>query len=142
MKLIATAIDIAAPPARVWQILTDFPAHAQWNPFIKSVSGRAEAGEKLRVHVQPPGGRGMVFKPTVLAADPERELRWKGKLLVPGIFDGEHSFRLEPTTTGTRFHHGEKFSGIIVAMMGESSFVPLREGFEAMNAAIKTRAED
>jgi len=30
-----------------------------------------------------------------------RELRWLGRLLIPGLFDGEHSLRLEPTLDAT-----------------------------------------
>ena len=39
----------------------------------------------------------MTFRPTVLAVNPGRELRWRGQLLLPGIFAGEHSFLIEPT---------------------------------------------
>ena len=42
--------------------------------------------------MQPPGGRGATLRPTVLEADPGRQLRWLGQLLLPGLFDGDHSF--------------------------------------------------
>ena len=141
MKIVSTSILISAPPERVWDVLTDFPRHPEWNPFIRSISGPLVPGEKLRVHIKPPGGKGMTFNPTVLAAQPARELRWKGKLLLPGIFDGEHFFRLEPSGDGTRFVHGEKFSGLLVAVMGASSFEQIERGFRDMNEAIKERAE-
>jgi hypothetical protein len=141
MKTIETAIDIAAAPARVWQILTDFPAHAEWNPFITSIAGPLAVGEKLSIRVQPPGGKGMTFRPVLLVADEARELRWKGRLLLPGLFDGEHLFRLEPNGTGTRLHHGERFSGLFVAMTGRASFAQIERGFHAMNEALKRRAE-
>jgi hypothetical protein len=32
----------------------------------------------------------------VLEVVPGRTLRWLGHLLVPGIFDGEHYFEIEP----------------------------------------------
>jgi len=37
----------------------------------------------------------MTFRPTILKAEPERELRWLGRLLLPGLFDGEHVFEIE-----------------------------------------------
>ncbi len=141
MKTISTSILISAPPERVWDVLTDFPRHPEWNPFIQSISGPLVPGEKLKVRIKPPGGKGMTFNPTVLTAQPARELRWKGRLLLPGIFDGEHFFRLEPSGDGTRFVHGEKFSGLLVALMGASSFKQIERGFRDMNEAIKGRAE-
>jgi len=141
MKRVATFVDVKAPAARVWDILTDFPTHPQWNPFITAISGPLSVGAKLVVHITPPGGKGMRFTPKVLVADPERELRWRGRVGVPGLFDGEHYFRLEPTDTGTRFHHGEDFSGLLVALTPKSSIEAIQDGFRAMNEALKTRAE-
>jgi hypothetical protein len=38
----------------------------------------------------------MTFRPTVTAADSPWELRWPGKLIIiAGVFDGEHAFRIE-----------------------------------------------
>ena len=141
MRRIATTIDISAPPERVWAILTDFPAHAGWNPFITAISGEPKAGARLAIRVEPPGGKGMSFRPRVLVAEPERELRWLGRLIVPGLFDGEHYFLLEPIAGGTRLTHGENFRGVLVAMMGDASFAAIESGFSAMNAALKARAE-
>ena len=89
MKELRSEIEIEAPTERVWRVLTDFAAYPEWNPFIRRVSGRAEVGERLVVHMQPSGTRGMTFRPTVMKVEPGRELRWLGHLLVPGIFDGE-----------------------------------------------------
>jgi hypothetical protein len=35
----------------------------------------------------------MRFRPTVLKAEPPRELRWLGHFVFRGIFDGEHIFQ-------------------------------------------------
>jgi hypothetical protein len=141
MHRVRTTIDIAAPPERVWSILADFPAHGHWNPFITAISGKLERGQRLSITVRPPGGKGMSFKPTLLAVQPARELRWLGRLLVAGLFDGEHYFLLDPIPNGTRFTHGENFSGLFVRMMGAKGFASIEQGFEAMNQALKARAE-
>ena len=93
---IETAIEINAPAERVWRILTDFEAMPSWNPFIRSIKGELQTGRRLSVHISPPGQAGMRFRPTLLTVRPERELRWLGRLLVPGVFDGEHYLLLEP----------------------------------------------
>jgi hypothetical protein len=142
MHEIRTATEIAARPERVWEVLSDLPGHSEWNPFVRSIEGRLAAGERLRIWVQPPGGRGMRFQPEVLEAVPNRRLRWLGRLLFPGIFDGEHYFEIEELGPNrVRFIHGEKFSGILVPLMRRSLDQGTRAGFEAMNAALRARAE-
>ncbi len=59
----------------------------------------------------------MTFKPKVLAAARNRELRWLGRLIMPGLFDGEHSFRIEDRGRSCRFHQTETFSGILVPFL-------------------------
>lgn len=91
-----TEIQINAPPKRVWRMLTDFATYPQWNPFIRRASGKPEKCEQLEVYLQPEGAGGMTFQPRVLKAEPGREMRWRGHLLIPGLFDGEHIFIIEP----------------------------------------------
>lgn len=141
MKIISTSIKIAAPPERIWDVLTDFASYPAWNPFMQSLSGPLEVGKRLSVRIKPPGGKAMTFRPTVLMVEKNRELRWRGRLLLPGIFDGEHHFRVAPTTKGSSFDQGERFSGILVRMIGTGSFQQTQRGFAEMNEAIKRRAE-
>jgi hypothetical protein len=84
MKEIHTQIEISASAERIWQVLTDFAAYPQWNPFIRKVEGEIKAGVRLEVFIQPSGRRGMSFRPAVLTAEPDREFRWLGHLWVPG----------------------------------------------------------
>ena len=144
MKEIPTGILINASAERVWQVLTDFAAFPDWNPFMRSAEGSLTPGSKLTVRLQPPGSKGMTFKPTVLKADPGGELRWIGHLLFPGLFDGEHHFIIEHTEGGqVRFVHGERFTGILVPIMALFGlFKGTAKGFEEMNQALKARAED
>jgi hypothetical protein len=134
-------IEIDASPAEVWDVLTATGVYAEWNPFIRRLGGELREGARLEVQIAPPGGRTMTFKPTVLAAEPGRELRWLGRVLLPGLFDGEHSFRIEPLEGGrSRFIQSERFSGILVRLL--SGALPKTQlGFEQMNAALKARAE-
>jgi hypothetical protein len=143
MQHISTSVDIAAPIRRVWSVLMDFAAYPSWNPFILRLLGQPSPGNRLSVTIQPVGGRAMTLSPTVLAATPEFEFRWKGMLLVRGIFDAEHCFRLSATTgTTTHMIHEEFFSGFLVplAMHGRLKAGTLA-GFHAMNQALKARAE-
>lgn len=143
MKELLTEIEIKATPERVWEILADFPEYPVWNPFIRTASGELRPGARLDVRIEPPGGRGMTFRPTVLKAEPGRELRWIGHLLVSGLFDGEHSFTIEPIGDGlVRFTQREMFRGILVPLFRKSLDAGTLQGFHLMNAALKKRAEE
>ena len=122
-------------------MLVDFADYPRWNPFVRSIVGVARAGEKLAVRIQPPGQGGMTFRPVVLKAEERRELRWRGKVLLPGLFDGEHYFVLEPAARGTLLRHGELFSGLLVPLFRKSLDGATRAGFLAMNEALKREAE-
>ena len=141
VKELRTEIAIAAPPERIWDVLTDFDAYPSWNPFITSIAGRPEVGAELEVGIEPPGGRAMTFRPTVLAADPQRRLAWLGRILLPGVFDGEHSLEIEPSGGGgSRFTQRERFSGLLVPLFA-ATLRKTEQGFVAMNRALKERAE-
>jgi hypothetical protein len=133
---------IQANPERVWDVLTDFAAYPEWNPFIPRITGSLETGSRLDVQLQRPGSRGVRMRPTVQAAEPPRELRWLGHLGIPGLFDGEHRFRIEAVGTDrVRFVQEERFSGLLAPLVLRFLERGTRQGFEAMNRAIKARAE-
>lgn len=141
-KTIQTEISISATPEKVWAVLTDFNAFPKWNPFIKSLTGDVKTGNKIEVRIEPPGAKGMTFKPKVLAFEKNRRFHWQGHLFFPGLFDGRHRFELVDNGNGTTtFIHAEDFKGILIPMLRKMLDVNTRNGFEAMNAALKAEAE-
>jgi hypothetical protein len=141
MKSIATSIEIAAPPSRVWSVLADVARWSEWNPFVRSFEGKLEEGARVTVKIGPPGKTTTTFRPCVLAASSEKGIRWLGRLGLPGIFDGEHHIGLEPLDGGrTRVHHSEQFRGLLVPLLG-GLLRETEKGFHAMNQALKARVE-
>jgi len=146
MKELHSEIEISAPAEHVWGILTDFASYPQWNPFIRSISGEPKTGERLEARLEPPleppGGQGVTLRPTVLNAEPNRELRWLGHVLVPGLFDGEHFLIIQPLEDNrVRFVQREEFRGVLVPLIARSLENNTQQGFEEMNRALKERAE-
>jgi hypothetical protein len=141
MRILRREIEIDAPPSQVWRVVSDFESYPAWNPFMRSISGRRDRGAKLEVRIAPPGGRPMTFRPTVQSLEEGRELRWLGRLLVPGLFDGEHSLLVEPLDRNhSRFVQSERFGGVLVGVLG-GVLEKTEAGFEQMNRALKERAE-
>ena len=133
---VVTETHIPAKPEQVWSILTDGERYSEWNPFIINMQGSIEKGSQLKNTMKPFTGEQRIFKPTILEAKPNEELRWIGRVGLPGVFDGEHYFLLETEAGGTRFIHGEKFSGFALWFMDTDRF---SENFEAMNVALSER---
>jgi hypothetical protein len=141
MKNIQTEILINTDITKVWDVLMDFDNYPKWNPFITSISGERILGTRLTVSINPPGGNGMTFKPTILTLEANKEFRWKGKLGINGIFDGEHYFILESVDKDiTKFIHGEKFSGLLVPFV-RKMLDKTQKGFQLMNESIKKECE-
>jgi hypothetical protein len=139
MKNIQTEILINTDITKVWDILMNFDNYPKWNPFITSISGEPKLGSRLTVSIKPPGGKGMTFKPRVLAFEINKELRWLGHLLFTGFFDGEHKFELIDNGNGTTsFKQSEKFKGMFVGLLNLEN---TQKGFEAMNEKLKEMAE-
>ena len=141
MREYRTEIETDAPANQVWDALMDFASYQEWNPFIQRASGNPAVGETLELYLKLPSGMGMSIKPTVKAYEPSREFRWKGKMLIPGLFDGEHIFELRPTDNGCHLTQREEFTGILVAPMLRLLGKKTIKGFNEMNAALKLRAE-
>ena len=136
---LCTAIDIEADPELVWPHLTDLAAYAEWNPFITAATGEVAPGRRLSLRMEPPGGRAVTFRPHVTAVSAASTLEWLGHLGVPGLFDGRHRFDLIPTETGTRLIQRETFTGLLVRPIRRTLDRGTVAGFEAMNAALRTR---
>lgn len=141
-KEIQTQINIKASKATIWNILMNFEEYPIWNPFIKTIQGPAIQGQKIKVFIQPPGAKGMTFKPQILVHRVNQKFTWLGHFIFPELFDGEHSFELVERADGSiDFMHSESFKGILVPLFANMLDNQTKHGFEQMNHALKERAE-
>ena len=142
MKEVYTEIEINAPASVVWNILTDFNDFSRWNPFIRKISGKLQEGAQIETFIKPPNSKGMKFRPKILTYAPEMELRWLGNLLIPKLFDGEHSLIIDKINENkVLFIQKERFSGLFVPFFSET-LKDTEFGFEMMNRALKEEAEN
>ncbi len=142
MKEIKTEIIINASANKVWEVLTNFEAYPNWNPFIIEIllEGTLVEGAQLQ-NTMLNKGKKNVFKPVVTQLTKTHRFEWLGKLPL-GMFSGRHYFILEELDVHqTRLIHGEKFSGwlmpLLMRMIGEDTM----KNFQAMNKALKVVAE-
>ena len=142
MRTVTRTVELDAPPEEIWLVLTDTAAQSHWNPFITELHGNLEVGNHIDVRIAPPGGRAMSFHPTVTDLEPGRKLAWLGHLLIPGLFDGAHSFTLEPLPDDrTRLVQTETFRGVLVWFSGRL-LQNTEAGFAAMNEALRRQVTE
>ena len=142
MREIQTYIDIGAPASLVWGILADFGTYRRWNPLIRGVLGRPSNGAEIEIRLRSPQGEDVSIRSTIVRVREPRELRWRERWTVPGLFSSERRFRIEPLDEGgVRFHHGEQARGIMVPLLNQRRRLRGKSGFDAMNTALKQRAE-
>jgi len=99
VKPLEESIEIAAPPAKVWSLVTDLAGMAKWSPqVLKTIVRGGEV--KLGTRTININRNGLLVWPTrskVIRFEPEREFAFRVK-------DNKTiwSFTLEPTDAGTR----------------------------------------
>lgn len=137
-----TEISIAASAGRVWNILTDFSRYREWNASIPHAQGEPKTGSLLEVEIHWPGLKRSPYRLEVLAAEPERELRWLGRFGKPGLMDGNHAFLIMPAGSDRcSVIQTERFEGWLVPFFTPWLRNNVLNGFEQMNASLKERAE-
>jgi hypothetical protein len=130
--------EIAAPPERVWAILTDAAGYPSWDPGIDSVEGTIAAGETITVHAKVNPGREFPVK--VSGFDPPSTMTWVGGMPL-GLFVGTRTFNLVPDDAGgVVFTMREEYHGPLVGMIW-GSMPDLQPSFDEFAAGLKARAE-
>lgn len=139
---ITAEVVIEKPCREVWEVLTDFSRYPEWNPFIRIAKGQPVKNRKIFIVLTIPPGWFMFLNPSILEIKQNHYLKWLGSLVVEGLFDGEHLFKLvEEGENKTRLIQQEKFTGLLVPYLGKFVGRGAKRGFDAMNAALKKRVE-
>jgi uncharacterized protein YndB with AHSA1/START domain len=131
------AIEIDAPPAKIWSLLTTAPEFPKWNSTVESIEGTIAAGQKIAVKV--PSAPGRTFNLKVGEVEPEKRMVWRDGMAP--MFQGVRTFELAKRSDGTtEFKMVEVFSGLMLPMIAGHlpDFAPV---FEAYAADLKKAAE-
>jgi hypothetical protein len=140
MKEIRGSIDIDAPVGRVWEVMTDFKAYPQWNPFITKMSGELKEGSIFDVTVKIPGRKDSQFKSKLVKIVEKQELMFNGTIK-KGILTDDHLFKLESFGENkTKMFQSIAFKGFMSYFAG-STIKDVQKGLDMMNSAFKVRCE-
>ena len=134
----ATATTIAAPPDRVWAVLTDAAGYPDWNSTIISLDGSIAEGERIALVSTLNPKR--TFTLSVSDVQPPTSMVWSDGMPL-GLFSGVRTFTLTDAGEGaTEFSMREVYSGLLAPLITKS--IPdMTESFEAFAADLKATAE-
>jgi len=141
------SVDVAAPPERVWELVTDLPRMAAWSPQVVHTFCRRPVGLGTRaVNVNRQGWKVWPTRSHVVRFEPHRDFAFR--IRDNGVV---WSYALEATEGGTRLtHRRETPDGITpislrlqdLALGGVARFTgELRDGMRRTLRGIKVEAE-
>lgn len=144
MREISTEVEISAPVAEVWGILTEIDGWAEWSPIINQASGEAALGSTLSITMmsEEEGKDGPKYSPVVTIFDEPKLFRWRAKMMAGFVMTNDKVFELEETSNGTRLVHKELFSGMFVPLFWSSVEMNVPTMLNSMNEALKIKAEN
>ena len=125
------SIEIQAPAATIWQILTTARDYPDWNSTIVSLDGEINTGEKIKL---------------VSTLDPSRTFKLKVKemhepgKLVWGDAMGQRTYLLSESDGTTTFTITEKIGGLMFPLFA-SKIPSFDQSFEQFAADLKKKAE-
>jgi hypothetical protein len=145
------SVDIDAAIERVWAVMLDTEAYAEWNPFVT----RAECatpptvGDPILLHVRWANGRRTTSPERIVAIEPPRDedgvrratlaYVYEGLPARLGLVRGTRYQRLSQSPGGpTRYETVEEFSGPLVRLAGPAR---VEDGFRRHAEALKARCE-
>ena len=135
-------VSIDAPAMVVWQVLTDFAAYGDWNPYTPRIKGPCVLDGHIRLHVRLKRGVPMMVQTeriTVLEA---------GRVLGWSVHPGSAGLRvermqwIEPLADARcRYRSFERFSGLLLPGTRRLTGRRLEQGLADVAEALRRRAE-
>ncbi|HEX4852590.1 SRPBCC domain-containing protein [Arenimonas sp.] len=141
MFTIDKTLEIEAPAATVWQVLTDFAAYGQWNPFVPECRCELKPGGAIEMQVQ------LMAKPQfqrefVREVQPGQGFSYSMKPAPLGLLSSFRSHRIEPLgPTRCRYTSHFELRGPMRHLVLALFRGALEKGFAGMSAGVKQRAE-
>ncbi|GED96756.1 SRPBCC domain-containing protein [Gordonia crocea] len=136
------SMEIAAPAATVWAVLTDFGAYGEWNPFVPRASCVLEPGGAFDMDVRLIGSGLRHQREFINHVDPGRSFSYSMKPAPLGLLSSERVQTVAPSGPRTS-HYSSHFqidgllAPVVAALLGGG----MRRGFDEMAAGLKDRAE-
>ena len=133
-------IGVAASPEMVWEVIADFERWSEWNSLHPEVRGVIAIGGRLEVAEVLDGEPGRLHQVVIPDWTPEIQLIWANRRAF--LSTSTRYFEIEQLADNAGLlANGEIFSGLRGEAWAKQRRAAFKAGFEAVNEAIKARAE-
>jgi pimeloyl-ACP methyl ester carboxylesterase/uncharacterized protein YndB with AHSA1/START domain len=131
----AAQIEIAAPPERVWELLSDIDRWPSWNPLVQRalINRPFRAGSVFRWK-----SGGFAVTSTLREVTGKHRIAWTGKAFGTHAV---HTWEIAATNRGSILKTAESFGGWLPKLMPGAMKRTLEETLPAWLKAIKAEAE-
>jgi hypothetical protein len=139
--VIEHVLDIDAPAAVVWEVLTDLPRYGEWNPFVIECRSTLVPGDAIDLRVK-------------LRTKPQNQREWMTEMVAGkrfayrmkpfplGALSSRRSHQLEDLGGGrTRYRSHMELAGWLMPLVRALLGPNLEHGFSSMSAAVRSRSE-
>lgn len=141
MKTIHTELGIGAPADVTWGVLNDLEGWQRWNPVMRG-EGAFELGARPKITMSNPGAKPLEITPEIILYEAGKEIRWRRRLFVPGLFDAELGMRVTPEDVGRcRYEQFGVFSGLLAGAFMSRNAKAFDTAFQAMSRSLKRESE-
>ena len=139
----SVTVEIAAPAAFVWDVLVDYASYPEWNPYTIAVATTLEIGEPIDLTLpSPDGSEGtMLNREFIRVVDPPHHLRYDTGEEYLGLLGVRDQYVTELGPDRCSYHTTDTLSGELADLVMESNGDWIKDGFDSVASALKTRAE-
>ncbi len=139
--VVRAEIDINAPIERVWQILRDFAAYPEWNPFTPRVESTLRVGDPIHLTVRLRSERPSQRIEYVTHVEPPNRMCWDMRLGARFLLHAERCQVLTTIGDGTHYVTEDRFRGLLTPLVMATFGAAMQRGFDDCAGALKQRAE-
>jgi hypothetical protein len=133
-------LGVAAPAEVIWEVVSDLARWGEWNPAYSKAEGRLTIGAPISLDATFPGLKPHRYEGSIVDWVPDTQLLWQGKL---GFMARSMRYvEIEKLSdVGCILANGEIIDGFGTRYISRQRKSGAYRAFEAMDEAIKTRAE-